>query len=140
MDNLLPQSLINQTFPKNNQKGGESVHLITNGKKYNRFGVPQDRVIVLSDLAFYLCSKTRVHTQMWIKDLVYLVKSTKSNEFLLVFKVKDENVDLRVSSDEREDILDFTKLRFAFLAPTRGLKVFGVPESSLKNFKSTRKS
>ena len=76
---------------------------------------------------------------MWIKDLVYYVKSTKSNEFLLVFKVQGETVDLRVSSEDRDELLDFTKLRFANLAPTKGLKVFGVPESSLKNFKNSGK-
>ena len=112
---------------------------MSNAKKFNRYNVAQERVFVLSDLAIYLCSKTRVHTQMWIKDLVYYVKSTKSNEFLLVFKVQGETVDLRVSSEDRDELLDFTKLRFANLAPTKGLKVFGVPESSLKNFKNSGK-
>ena len=82
---LLPESLIKQTFPNNNVKDGETVLAMHKCKKYNRYGVGQDRIFILSNQAFYLCSQTRVHTMMVIKDLSYIVKSLKSDEFLLMF-------------------------------------------------------
>ena len=40
--------------------------------------------------------------------------------------------------DIKFDMLDLMKLRFAKLAPKKSLMVYGVPQSSLKNFKASK--
>lgn len=70
-----------------------------------------------------------------IADVKYYIKSTLSNEILLFF---DDDTDIRLIFDDREDMLDLMKLRFAKLAPKKSLMVYGVPQSSLKNFKASK--
>ena len=69
-------------------------------------------------------------------DLSYYIKSTLSNELLLFF---DDDTDIRLIFDEREEMLTFMKMRFANLAKKKNLNVFGVPQTSLKNFKASKK-
>jgi predicted nucleotidyltransferase len=61
------------------------------------------------------------------------VKSTVSKEFLLYF---DSDIDIRLSLESREEFLDLIKLQFPRFAPSKHLKVFGVPEDTLKSYKS----
>ena len=57
-----------------------------------------------------------------------------SKEFVLCFT---NNVDLRLTIEDREDLLQLVGLRFANLCPNQGLKVFGVPSANLKEFRNT---
>jgi hypothetical protein len=59
-----------------------------------------------------------------ISDLSYYIKSTLSNELLLFF---DDDTDIRLIFDEREEMLTFMKMRFANLAKKKNLNVYGVP-------------
>lgn len=56
-----------------------------------------------------------------------------------MFEVQGEQIDLRLQTDQKDDVIDLAKMRFANLAPTRGLKIFGLPDSSLKNLKQTNR-
>lgn len=44
--------------------------------------------------------------------------------------------DLRLYLEEREELLDVIKLRFANIASEQDLKVYGVPVPQLKDYKS----
>ena len=73
---LIPDHLLKQHFPHLEDGGkGEAIFLIQRGKKFNRFGIPQDRVVVLSSSAVYLFSNKKVHTKVYIRDLKYIIIS-----------------------------------------------------------------
>ena len=111
---LLPSNLIAQIFPKNNVGKEESVVFMQKCKKYNRYGISQERIFVLSTNAAYLFSKNRVHTKVEMSKLKYIIKSMHSKEFMLQFT---EGVDLRLSLEDREDLLMMVKMRFANICP-----------------------
>ena len=66
-----------------------------------------------------------VTKKLLIKDIKYYIKSTLSNELLIFF---DDESDLRLILDEREEMLNYIKMRFANLAPNKNLPVYGVPQ------------
>jgi hypothetical protein len=70
-----------------------------------------------------------------IEELKYIVKSTLSKELLLYF---DSDFDMRLIFDSRDELLDLLKLRFAKFCPKKHLKVYGIPEESLKKFKASK--
>ena len=41
------------------------------------------------------------------------------------------------SLEDREDFMNFVKLRFASECPNKGLRFYGIPFPSLKDFKNT---
>ena len=59
------------------------------------------------------------------------MKSKVSNEVLLYF-TDESDIRLQLSENDKELFLQMLKLRFANLCPKVNLKVFGVPEESLK--------
>jgi len=91
-------------------------------KKYNRFGISQDRIFVLSTTKVSLFSSRKCHTELRIADLRYIIQSMQSKEFVLQF-----DCDLRLTLIDREDMLMYLKMRFANLCPNKGLKFFGIP-------------
>ena len=93
----------------------------------------QDRVIILSTHHIFLLSTKEIRKKVHISHLQYIVKSLSSNEMLLYFQ---QGFDLRLVFDTREDFLNLVKLRFAAFSPAITLKVYGVPQNNLKEFKS----
>jgi hypothetical protein len=55
-----------------------------------------------------------------------------SKEFVLCFV---NSKDLRLYLEDREDLLDIMKLRFANMNSEQSLKVYGVPFKELRDFK-----
>ena len=52
--------------------------------------------------------------------------------------VHKDNVDMRLSLEQRDDFLDFLKLRFVSLCPKFHLKIFGIPSKTLNDFKPSK--
>jgi hypothetical protein len=44
---------------------------------------------------------------------------------------------MRLSFDLREEFMDFLKLRFTSFCPNVRLKIFGIPEETLKDYKGS---
>ena len=44
---------------------------------------------------------------------------------------------MRLAFEERDEFLDFLKLRFTSFCPNIRLKIFGIPEESLKEYKGS---
>jgi len=78
-----------------------------------------------------------VHTKVDIKDLKYIVKSMMSYEFILQFS---DGIDLRLTLEDREDLMILLKMRFVNVCPDIGLKLYGIKASHLKEFKNNSKS
>jgi hypothetical protein len=70
-----------------------------------------------------------------IEELKYIIKSTLSKEILLYF---DTDFDMRLTMETRDEMLDLLKLRFAKFCPKKHLKVYGIPEESLKKYKASK--
>jgi len=85
-------------------------------KKFNRYGISQDRIFVLSNLSIYLFSNRKLHTKYNVTDLRYIIKSMHSKEFILQF---DDTGDLRLTLEDREDLVNLVKMRFANLQPKK---------------------
>jgi tRNA A-37 threonylcarbamoyl transferase component Bud32 len=104
-------------------------------KKISRWGVPQERVLILTthNVVLFNTKEKDTRKRFPLKELKYIVKSLSSMETLLYFV--NEN-DVRIITEEREDFLNLVKYRFPLLCPNRGLKVYGVPKDNLKEFKS----
>ena len=58
-----------------------------------------------------------------------------SLEILLYF-TDETDIRLQLEANDKDLFLEFLKLRFANLCPKVNLKVFGVPEESLKQYRS----
>mgnify|MGYP001024983508 CR=1 FL=1 len=124
MDVLVPQEILDKLFPEDHELGEESMFL-SKCKEINRWGLPKDRVIIQSTHHIYMLNAKEVTKKIPIIDLKYYIKSTLSNELLLFF---DDDSDLRLIFDEREEMLSYMKMRFANLAPKKSLAVYGVPQ------------
>ena len=59
----------------------------------------------------------------------------QSLEILLYF-TDETDIRLQLSANDKDLFLQMLKLRFANLCPKVNLKVFGVPEESLKQYRS----
>ena len=132
--NIVPDWLLNQMFPEDSEIGEEPLH-IDKCKKISRWGIGQDRFVILSTHCIYVLSTKEVSKKVPIEELKYIIKSTVSKELLLYF---DSDFDLRLIFETREDFLDLLKLRFAKFCPKKHLKVYGIPEESLKKYKASK--
>jgi hypothetical protein len=41
--------------------------------------------------------------------------------------------------DDREEVIDILKMRFVNICPNKGLKIYGIPNASLKEFKNNNR-
>ena len=131
---LVPDWLMEQIFPEDSEIGEEPLH-IDKCKKISRWGIGQDRVVVLSTHCVYILSTKDVSKKVSIEELKYIIKSTMSKELLLYF---DTDFDMRLICETRDEMLDLLKLRFAKFCPKKHLKVYGIPEESLKKYKASK--
>jgi hypothetical protein len=70
---------------------------------------------------------------MEIKKLNFYIKSTTSKEFILY---DNQGKDNRLSFEERDQFLDFLRMRFASLEKNVTLRVYGIGQDSLKAFRT----
>lgn len=85
-----------------------------NCSKYNRYGMTQDRILVLTDLAFYLISPKKIHSKMLIKHLHYIIKAmhSSSKELILCFINEGGSsnyIDVRMSLNSRDQVINVLK-------------------------------
>lgn len=132
---LVPQKVLDTLFPEENEYD-ETMMFNSKCKKISRWNLAQDRILLLSTHFIYLLNeKYEIRKNQGISTLKYIVKSMTSNEILLYFT---DETDIRLQLDDMDKDLfqQMLKLRFANLCPKVNLKVFGVPEESLKQYRS----
>jgi hypothetical protein len=129
---LVPDTVMNKIFSVNNDLDEEPL-LVTKCKKVSNWGIGQDRVIILSTHYIYLLSSKEIKKKVSISETKYLIKSLteSSKEIIIYFR---EGFDFRLSFDQTEDFLNMLKLRYASLSPKTTLKVYGVPNNTLKDY------
>ena len=122
-------------FPEDNEYD-ETMMFQSKCKKISRWNLAQERILLLSTHFIYLLNdKYEIRKSQGISTLKYIVKSTNSLEILLYF-TDETDIRLQLETDDKELYLQMLKLRFANLCPKVNLKVFGVPEESLKQYRS----
>lgn len=130
----VPDWLMEQIFPEDSEIPEEPLH-IDKCKKISRWGIGQDRVVILSTHFIYILSAKDISKKVSIEELKYIIKSSLSKEILLYF---DDDFDMRLNFESRDEMLDLLKLRFAKLCPKKHLRVYGIPEESLKKYKASK--
>jgi hypothetical protein len=77
-----------------------------------------------------------IRKQLGINHISAIIKSKAagSTEFILH---SPDKFDLRIQCDRREAFLDLLKLRFAHMKPEVTLKVFGIPQPTLREYHIT---
>ncbi len=99
---IVPQEILDQLFPEDHELDEEAMFM-SKCKEINRWGLPKDRVVILSTHHIYMLNQKEVTKKIPIRDLKYYIKSTLSNEILLFF---DDESDLRLIFDDRDNMLD----------------------------------
>jgi hypothetical protein len=129
---LIPDQIMKDIFPEDNDLEEEPM-FVSKCKKISNWNIGQDRVLILSTHYIYLLSTKEIRKKVSITDVKYFVKSldTKSKEMLLFFR---EGYDFRLTFDGLEEFQNLIKLRFTSLSPKVTLKVYGVPQASLRDF------
>jgi hypothetical protein len=129
---LVPDQIMQSLFPQDNDLEEEPM-IVSKCKKISNWGIGSDRVIILSTHYIYLLSSREIKKKVSISEVKYFIKSTIAacKEILLFFR---EGYDIRLSFDESEQFLNLLKLRYASLSPKTTLKVYGVPNSTLKDY------
>jgi hypothetical protein len=117
-------------------------------KKYNRFNIQQDRVIVLSERFFYLTSPKKIHSKMLISELIYSIKAISNNhsstkEIILCYTSDQEGgiVDIRMSVCNCDSFFQQLKHLYAKqmqVEKLKGFRIYGVPSSNLSNYRFTK--
>lgn len=134
---LIPQDVISELFPKNNIGKNESVTYMVKCSKFSRYGMKQDRILLMSTQGIYLLTGKKLSARHVFSELQCVIKSNLSKEFVLCFV---NSKDLRLYLDEREDFLKLIMARFSNLDLDNELKVYGVPIKELKDYKSNNSS
>ena len=74
--------------------------------------------------------------QLGIDHISSVIKSKAQGSMEFILHSPDK-FDLRISCDRRDAFLDLLKLRFAHMKPEVTLKVYGVPQPSLRDYHVT---
>ncbi len=125
---VIPDSVLLKIIPENN-KLDEEILLVQACKKVSRWGINQNRQVILSTHFIYLIDKTVRKQKISINELKYIVKSKKNDQFILYF-LNEQDLCLVVKN--KDEFINYLKLRFANFCPNTHLKVYGVPEDNLK--------
>ena len=104
----------------------EEVIFSCNVNKYNKFGMKQSRILLLTNLKLYNIKGEQIQRRIAVDCIMGIIKSMKgnSNEFLVMIK---HEYDYRFESDQREEIFESIKYVF-WKAHGFNLPVYGIPE------------
>ena len=81
---LVPESVYQKLFPDDNDLE-EAAMCTQKCKKISRWGIPQERILILSTHFVYLLHNNSLRKRVSISKLKYIVKSTTNHEILLYF-------------------------------------------------------
>lgn len=129
------------------KQGDKTINIALQCEKYNRYGMTQQRILILTDVAFYLISQKKIHSKMMVRTLHYVIKTihAKSLELILCFVNEggtSNYIDVRLSIPQRELFLEVLKNLYKSIAVAgmqgqqpRKYKVYGIPDKSLRDFR-----
>jgi len=104
--------------------------------KINRFGMRQDRTLLLTNKFLYNIKKEDIKRKINVSKIKSVTKSTKDGNREFVIHVKSE-YDYRFESDYRKDIFEAIKYVY-WRANKTNLPVFGVPDR-LKDYHTSKR-
>lgn len=115
---------------------GEEVIFSCSVIKFNRWGMKQERTLLLTNLSLYNIKKDQVQRKISINSIKALTKSTNPNNAQFIVHVRSE-YDYMYESDFRKEIFDAMKYAF-WKANGVNLPVYGVPDK-LKEYHTSKK-
>ena len=135
----MSDDLIEKMFPPGNP-AGEYFMFAQECYKISRYNMNQKRILMLSNLSIYLLTETEARRAVPISLLKYIIKSLKGPELLLYF-TNESDLRLVIEDDDaRDEFAELLTMRFTAVCPAVHLKLFGVPDESLRKYKAVSSS
>jgi hypothetical protein len=113
--------------------------IVFSGKviKYNRFGMKQDRTIMLTNLFLSNIKKKEFQRKIPVNKIKAATKSTISDNFEFIVHVKKE-YDYRFICEQREEF--FTALKKVYFETSNeNLPIYGIGAPKLKDYSTSKK-
>ena len=98
--------------------------------KYNRFGIGQERIFLLTDKCLYYLKNKELHKKIPYPDIIGITISSTTQEFILHYNNEDQDYSLK----SKNRILFLTQLSKLYQASTK--KVLKLCKVEQKNIKS----
>jgi len=117
-------------------KKGEKIVFSCVVIKINRWGMKQERTLLLTNQNLYNIKKDQVQRRISVDSIKAVTKSTKQDNTQFIVHVKNE-YDYQFESDFRKEIFDAFKWVY-FIKNQQNLPVYGVPDK-LKDYATSKK-
>jgi hypothetical protein len=109
----------------------------TTTAKLSRYNLSSSRTLIVTTEHLYVFESGKMSRKHKITNMTAFIKSTKSNECVLVFPhAKDLRLD---GITDVQDLQSIVQLRFVNKNPTDTLRIYAVPLKSLKDFAQVNK-
>lgn len=118
------------------QKGGEKVIYSVAVLKFNRFGLRQDRTLLITNYCIYNIKNEEIKRKIPLYSIQAITKSKLVENFQFVIHIKNE-YDYMYESPSRKEIFNAIKYSF-FQEVGMNVPVFGVPDN-LKDYHTSKK-
>jgi hypothetical protein len=115
---------------------GEEVLFSCSVIKYNRWGMKQERTLLLTNLNLFNIKKDQIQRRIYLSSVKALTKSMNPNNSQFIVHVRSE-YDYMYESDFRKEIFDAIKYAY-WKANSVNLPVYGVPDK-VKEYHTSKK-
>lgn len=117
-------------------KNGEKVIFSCLANKTNRWMMREERILLLTNLGLHCLKKDEIQRKVHLSSIKALTKSTRT-DLPFVVHVKSD-YDYHFDSPHRKHLFD--ALKFVYYTEfNKNLPVYGVPDSSLKDYFTSKK-
>ena len=118
------------------RKGGEEVIYSVTVLKFNRFGLRQDRTLLITNFSIYNIKGDQIKRKIPLYSIQAITKSKLVENFQFVIHIKNE-YDYMFESPSRKEIFNAIKYCF-FQEVGMNVPVFGVPDN-LRDYHTSKK-
>jgi len=118
-------------------KQGEKVVFSSKVIKYNRFGMKQERIVLLTNLHLSNIKKKQFQRRIAVSKIKAATKSTIDGNYEFVVHVKKE-YDYRFVNEQRDEFFLALKKVF-FDTMNANMPIYGVPQTKLKDYSTSKK-
>mmetsp|Transcript_78830 Transcript_78830/g.109215 ORF Transcript_78830/g.109215 Transcript_78830/m.109215 type:complete len:251 (+) Transcript_78830:13-765(+) len=105
--------------------------------KLSRWNMSQERIWVQTTEHFYVFKGKKLNRKHRITNINAIIKSLVSDEVVFHFP---QSKDLRMTCPQKEDLINMLLLRYSNLSPETTLRIYAVPNKSLKDYSHDNKN
>lgn len=105
--------------------------------KLSRWNISQERIWVQTTEHFYVFKGKKLNRKHRITNINAIIKSLVSDEVVFHFP---QSKDLRMTCKQKDDLINTLLLRYSNLSPETTLRIYAVPDKSLKSYSHDNKN